>query len=71
MKTKDRISPPVFEAGQIWRMDGVTCRIGSVGKTLVHYKLLKGDALRGSCLLKNQADLTRFLEVKKAVLVRG
>ena len=50
-------------------MEGVTCRISQVGKTLVHYKLLKDTAIRGACSLKNKPDLTRFLEVKKAVLV--
>ena len=70
MKVKRQAPPhPAFVAGQKWRMDGVTCHIGPVGKTLVTYKLLKDTAIRGACSLKNKPDLTRFLEVKKAVLV--
>jgi hypothetical protein len=51
-------------------MDGVTCHIGQVGKTLVNYKLLKGDAVRGPSSLGNKEALTKHLKAKKAVLVR-
>ncbi len=62
---------PAFEAGQKWRMEGVTCHIGEVGKTLVNYKLLKDNVVRGSNSLGNQAVLAKYLAAKQAVLMRG
>ena len=61
---------PTIEAGQVWQMDGVKCYIGQVGKTLVNYKLLKGDAVRGPSSLGNKEVLLKHLKSKKAVLVR-
>ena len=49
---------------------GVKCYIGQVGKTLVKYKLLKGDAVRGPSSLGNKEVLLKHLKSKKAVLVR-
>ena len=71
MKSKQRISQPAIVAGQVWQMEGVTCHIGQVGKTLVNYKLLKGDAVRGPSSLGNKEVLAKHLKAKKAVLVRG
>jgi len=71
MKSKQRTPQPAIETGQVWKMDGVTCHIGQVGKTLVNYKLLKGDAVRGPSSLGNKEALTKHLKAKKAVLVRG
>lgn len=70
MKVKTRISQPSFEQGQIWRMEGVTCHIGQVGKTLVNYKLLKDNVVRGPNSLGNQKVLAEHLMAKQAVLVR-
>ena len=52
-------------------MDGVTCHIGQVGKTLVNYKLLKDNVVRAPNSLGNQAVLAKHLTAKRAVLVRG
>ena len=71
MKVKSSNSKPAFEAGQVWRMDGFTCHIGQVGKTLVNYKLLKDNVVRGPNSLGNQAVLAKHLTAKKAVLVQG
>ncbi|MEQ2007154.1 MAG: hypothetical protein ABMA26_10170 [Limisphaerales bacterium] len=71
MKVKTRNSQPPFEQGQIWRMEGVTCHIGQVGKTLVNYKLLKDSVVRGPNSLGNQKDLAEHLMAKQAVLVSG
>lgn len=71
MKVKNRIPQPVFEAGQVWRMEGVTCHIGQVGKTLVNYKLLKDNVARAPNSLENQKVLAKHLTAKQAVLVRG
>lgn len=69
MKSK-KVPQPAIEAGQIWRMDGVTCHIGQVGKTLVNYKLLKGNTVRGPSSLGNKEALTKHLKAKKAVLIQ-
>ena len=71
MKVKTRIAPPTFEAGQKWRMEGVTCHIGQVGKTLVNYKLLRDNVVRAPNSLENQAVLAKHLAAKQAVLMRG
>jgi len=72
MKVKRQVPlPSAFVAGQIWRMDGVTCHIGQVGKTLVTYKLLKDKVVRAPNSLGNQAALAKHLQAKQAVLVRG
>lgn len=62
---------PAFEAGQKWRMGGVTCYIGQVGKTLVNYKLLKDNVVRAPNSLGNQVVLAKHLAAKQAVLMRG
>ena len=62
---------PAIAAGQIWQMEGVACHIGQVGKTLVHYKLLKGDTVRAPSSLGNKEVLTKHLKTKKAVLVKA
>ena len=72
MKAKTQAPPhPAFEAGQKWRMDGVTCHIGQVGKTLVNYKLLNDNVVRAPNSLGNQAVLAKHLRAKQAVLLRG
>lgn len=69
MKQKQRVTQPALEAGQVWQMEGVTCHIGQVGKTLVNYKLLKGDTVRGPSSLGNKEVLAKHLKAKKAVLL--
>ena len=43
--------------------------IGMVGKTLVHYKLLKGDVKRAPNSLTSKVALQSFLKKNKAVLL--
>ena len=69
MKVRNTASKLAFEAGQVWRMEGVTCHIGQVGKTLVNYKLLKDNVVRAPNSLSNQAVLAKHLETKNAVLM--
>ena len=72
MKVKSQVPlHPAFEAGQKWRMEGVTCHIGQVGKTLVNYKLLKDNVVRAPNSLENQAVLAKHLQAKQAVLMRA
>lgn len=42
--------------------------IGLVGKTLIHFKLLKGDLQRGPNSLTSKATLHDYLKKNKAVL---
>ncbi len=71
MKVKKPTSRMSIEAGQVWKLEGGTCHIGEVGKRLVHYKLLKGDATRGYMSLSNVETLLQHLKAKKAVLVHN
>ncbi len=71
MKVKRQVPQPAFEAGQKWRMEGVTCHIGQVGKTLVNYKLLKDNVARAPNSLENKEVLAKYLTAKQAALMRG
>ena len=62
---------PNAQAGQKWRMEGVTCYISQVGKTLVNYKLLKDNVVRAPNSLGTQVVLAKHLAAKQAVLMRG
>jgi len=66
---KKRIPLPPLQPGQVWQMEDSHVRIGEVGKTLVHYKLLKGDIKRGPIRLLGKPALQKFLKVHKAVLL--
>lgn len=66
-----RVARPQVVAGQVWRMQETECHIGQVGKTLVHYKLLKGTNSRVPTTLGNKLALEKHLKAKKAVLVKG
>jgi hypothetical protein len=61
-------APVPFEQGQVWNMKESHVRIGLVGKTLVHYKLLKGDVKRGPNSLTSQAALYNYLKKHNAIL---
>ena len=67
---KKRVTMQPFESGQIWQMENSHVRIGEVGKTLVHYKLLKGDVKRGPIRLSGKPALQNFLRDHRAILVR-
>jgi len=59
-----------FQSGQIWQMENSHVRIGEVGKTLVHYKLLKGELKRGPNRLTGKHALQDFLKDHRAILVQ-
>ena len=71
MKAKNRVTCPPIAAGQVWQLEDAVCRIGEVGKRLVHYKLLKGNNTRVPVSLVNKEVLEKHLKAKKAVLVAG
>ncbi len=59
-----------FQTGQIWQMEDSHVRIAEVGKTLVHYKLLKGEIKRGPIRLLGKPALQEFLRARNAILVQ-
>jgi len=67
---KKRVPVEPFQPDQIWQMKDSHVRIGDVGKTLVHYKLLKGEVKRGPIRLAGKSVLQKFLRTHKAVLVQ-
>jgi len=67
---KKNVTMQPFQSGQIWQMENSHVRIGDVGKTLVHYKVLKGEVKRGPIRLSGKPDLQNFLRVHRAILVQ-
>ena len=70
MKPQNEILWPLIEEGQIWQMNETTCRIGQLGKKLVHYILFKGQPTHNAPIVTNKEVLTKQLQEMKAVLVR-
>ena len=52
-------------------MNETTCRIGQLGKKLVHYILFKGQLTPNAPIVTNKEVLTKQLQEMKAVLVHG
>jgi len=71
MNQKSRIPGKLLETGQVWRMEDSRLHIELVGKHLVHYKLIKGEAKRTPLSLSNKKSVEKYLKDNKAVLVQG
>ena len=71
MKPQNAIARPLLEDGQVWQMNETTCRIGQLGKKLVHYILFKGQPTHNAPIVTNKEVLTKYLQEMKAVLVQG
>jgi hypothetical protein len=71
MNPKSEIAWPLLEDGQVWQMNETTCRIGQLGKKLVHYNLFKGQPTHNAPIVTNKEVLTKHLQEMKAVLVQG
>ena len=71
IKPKSRIPVKLLETGQTWRMEGSRLLVELVGKHLVHYKLIKGEAKRTPLSLSNKRSVEKYLKDNKAVLVQG
>ena len=71
MKPKNEIPSPLLEDGQVWQMGETTCRIGQLGKKLVHYIMFKGQPTHNAPIVTNKEMLTKHLQEMKAVLVHG
>ncbi|MSU63853.1 MAG: hypothetical protein EXS31_15885 [Pedosphaera sp.] len=67
-KSRGPLQP--LQSGQIWRMVSSHMTIGIVGKSLVHYKLLKDGAKRSPNSLSGKVVVERFLKLHKATLVQ-
>ncbi len=50
-----------IEYGQVWQMTETTCRIGQLGKKLVHYILFKGQLTHNAPIVTNKDVLTKHL----------
>ena len=71
MNRKNRMALAELAAGQVWRMDDSDLEVGLVGKHLVHYKLIRGNAKRTATSLSGRKAVEKFLKENKAVLVQG
>jgi len=71
MKPQHETPLPLIEDGQVWQMNETTCRVGQLGKKLVHYILFQGQPTHNAPIVTNKALLTKYLQEMKAVLVQG
>ena len=68
---KQETRPPLtpFATGQIWQMQNSRLQIGTIGKTLVHYKHFRGTTARSPVSLTGRSSLEKFLIENNAVLL--
>jgi len=58
--------------GQLWKLDHSRMEIMMLGKTLVHYRVFKGDAKRATRRgLLNRLEFGQYLKENRARLVKG
>lgn len=69
IKSAARPPLPPFATGQIWQMQNSRLQIGTIGKTLVHYKHFRGTTVRSPVSLTGRASLEKFLIENNAVLI--
>jgi len=67
---KQTVTMQPFQSGQIWQMENAHIRIGEVGKTLVEYKVCKGELNRGTLRLTGKPALQDLLKYHRAILVQ-
>jgi len=70
LKSVSRPELPPFATGQIWQMEKSRLQIGTIGKTLVHYKHYRGTTVRSPVSLTGRAALEKYLIENNAVLVQ-
>jgi len=66
---KNELSPAPLKMGQVWQLGNCRIEIGFVGRTLVHYRRLRGPVARASADLVSQQALGLELSDAKAVLL--
>ena len=60
----------ILKSGQLWKTAGGRLEITMLGKTLVHFRIFKGDFKRTTASgLLNQVAFQLYLKRHKAVLV--
>jgi hypothetical protein len=69
IKSNRRPPLPPFATGQVWQMEKSRLQIGTIGKTLVHYKHYRGTTVRSPVSLTGRAALEKYLIENNAVLV--
>lgn len=62
-------SSATLKIGQVWKLTDSRIEIGFVGRTLVHYRQLRGPVLRTPTQLASQAALEKELRNGNAVLL--
>ena len=62
-------SPAILKMGQVWQLTDCRIEIGLVGRTLVHYRRLRGAIIRTPIHLASQQSLELELRRGKAVLL--
>jgi hypothetical protein len=68
-KRKSKPSAELAE-GQLWRIQGGFVRIGHVGKSLVHYKMMNAPERRAVPVrISSIHEVQTFLQQKRAMLV--
>lgn len=55
--------------GQVWQLGDSRIEVGFVGRTLVHYRQVKGTMPRPATQLSSQLSLEKELKAGKAVLL--
>ena len=69
-KPKTKPARPLIE-GQLWRIKGGFVRIGHVGKSLVHYKLMNAPGRRAVPVrISSIVEVQAYLKENRAVLVK-
>ncbi len=70
MKQSNRSPFKSLENGQVWQMDDTNLQIELVGKRLVHYRHYRGQLKRVPISLSGIEKLEKFLDEKRAVLLK-
>lgn len=67
MNKRSRAS--ALKLGQVWQLTDCRIEIGLVGRTLVHYRRVRGPVIRPPIHLTSQVELERELRRAAAVLL--
>jgi hypothetical protein len=70
LKDKKATRDPPLAAGQLWQLKNSYVQIGSVGKTLAEYKLLRQPGQKAvQCRMGTVASVLDYLKANKAKLM--
>jgi hypothetical protein len=71
MKTNGKQSTPALAKGQLWRTEKCHIKIVELGKTLVHYKMLKDVRQMRRTQMSRIDTMQGYLKGKRALLVEN